>query len=58
MKPAPFAYHRPDTVAEACDTLAYYGEDGKILAALSSDIDKLSPDQHVHKSLEIVSAAK
>lgn len=32
MKPAPFAYHRPDTVAEACDTLAYYGEDGKILA--------------------------
>jgi aerobic carbon-monoxide dehydrogenase medium subunit len=32
MKPAPFAYHRPDTVAEACETLAYYGEDGKILA--------------------------
>lgn len=32
MKPAPFAYHRPDTVAEACETLAYHGEDGKILA--------------------------
>lgn len=32
MKPAPFAYHRPDTVAEACETLAYYGEHGKILA--------------------------
>jgi len=32
VKPAPFAYHRPDTVAEACETLAYHGEDGKILA--------------------------
>ncbi len=32
MKPAPFAYHRPDTVEEACETLAHYGEDGKILA--------------------------
>lgn len=32
MKPAPFAYHRPDTVDEACETLNYYGEDGKILA--------------------------
>lgn len=32
MKAAPFAYHRPDTVAEACETLAYYGDDGKILA--------------------------
>jgi carbon-monoxide dehydrogenase medium subunit len=32
MKPAPFAYHRPDTVEEACETLAYYGDDGKILA--------------------------
>jgi len=34
------------------------GKDGKILATLSSATDKLSPDQHVHKSLEIVSAAK
>lgn len=32
MKPAPFAYHRPDTVEEACEALGYYGEDGKILA--------------------------
>jgi len=32
MKPAPFAYHRPDTIDEATETLAYYGEDGKILA--------------------------
>lgn len=32
MKPAPFAYHRPDTVDEICETLDHYGEDGKILA--------------------------
>ena len=32
VKPAPFAYHRPDTVEEACEALGYYGEDGKILA--------------------------
>ena len=34
------------------------GKDGKILATLSSKDDKLSPDQHVDKSLEIVAAAK
>jgi peroxiredoxin len=34
------------------------GKDGKILATLSSATDGLSPDAHVHKSLEIVSAAK
>ena len=34
------------------------GKDGKILAALSSKADGLSPDQHVDKSLEIVVAAK
>ena len=32
MKAAPFAYHRPDTVEEITDALAYYGDDGKILA--------------------------
>ena len=32
------------------------GKDGKILATLSSKTDGLSPDQHVAKSLEIVSA--
>jgi len=32
------------------------GKDGKILAALSSKTDGLSPDQHVDKSLAIVSA--
>ena len=31
------------------------GKDGKILATLSSKTDGLSPDQHVDKSLEIVS---
>jgi len=34
------------------------GKDGKILATLSSKSDGLSPDQHVSKSLEIVTAAK
>jgi peroxiredoxin len=34
------------------------GKDGKILATLSSKTDGLSPDQHVEKSLEIVSAKK
>ena len=34
------------------------GKDGKILATLSSKDDKLSPDQHVDKSLAIVTAAK
>jgi aerobic carbon-monoxide dehydrogenase medium subunit len=32
VKPAPFAYHRPDDIAEICETLAYYGDDSKILA--------------------------
>jgi peroxiredoxin Q/BCP len=30
------------------------GKDHKIIATLSSADDKLSPDQHVHKALEIV----
>jgi peroxiredoxin len=34
------------------------GKDGKIIAALSSKTDGLSPDQHVTKSLAIVAAAK
>ncbi|CAN5231325.1 xanthine dehydrogenase family protein subunit M [soil metagenome] len=32
MKAAPFAYHRPDTIEEIAEALAYYGDDGKILA--------------------------
>ena len=34
------------------------GKDGKILATLSSKTDGLSPDQHVDKSLEIITASK
>jgi thioredoxin-dependent peroxiredoxin len=34
------------------------GKDGKVQAVMSSKADSLSPDAHVHKSLEIVSAAK
>jgi peroxiredoxin len=34
------------------------GKDGKILAALSSKTDGLSPDQHVEKSLAVVASAK
>lgn len=34
------------------------GKDGKILATLSSKADGLSPDQHVDKSLAIVTASK
>ena len=34
------------------------GKDGKIMAVMSSKDDKLTPDQHVDKSLAIVTAAK
>jgi thioredoxin-dependent peroxiredoxin len=34
------------------------GKDGKIMATLSSKDDKLSPDQHVDKSLAMVTASK
>ena len=34
------------------------GKDGKILATLSSKDDKLTPDQHVDKSLAIVASSK
>lgn len=34
------------------------GKDGKIIAVMSSTADKLTPDQHVDKSLAIVTAAK
>jgi aerobic carbon-monoxide dehydrogenase medium subunit len=32
MKPAPFSYHRPDTLAEAVSTLAAFGDEAKVLA--------------------------
>jgi peroxiredoxin Q/BCP len=34
------------------------GKDGKIMAVMSSKDDKLTPDQHVDKSLAIVTASK
>src|SRR5262245_34915590 len=32
MKPAPFEYHRPVSLAEAFDLLDRYGDDGRLLA--------------------------
>jgi aerobic carbon-monoxide dehydrogenase medium subunit len=32
MKPAPFSYHRPDTLATAVATLAAFGDEAKVLA--------------------------
>ena len=32
MKPAPFTYHAPETIDEACALLAEYGDDAKVLA--------------------------
>jgi thioredoxin-dependent peroxiredoxin len=34
------------------------GKDGKVVATLSSTTDKVTPDQHVHKALEIVQKLK
>ncbi|MGE2714527.1 FAD binding domain-containing protein [Mycolicibacterium litorale] len=42
MKAAPFAYHRPDTVAEAAQMLAEFGEDAKILAGGQSLVPMLA----------------
>lgn len=42
MKAAPFAYHRPDTVSEAVELLAEYGDDGKILAGGQSLVPMLA----------------
>ena len=42
MKAAQFAYHRPDTVAEAAVLLAEYGEDAKILAGGQSLVPMLA----------------
>jgi aerobic carbon-monoxide dehydrogenase medium subunit len=32
MKPAPFSYHRPETLAEVVGTLAAFGDEAKVLA--------------------------
>ncbi len=42
MKAAPFAYHRPATVAEAVAMLGEYGEDAKILAGGQSLVPMLA----------------
>lgn len=42
MKAAPFAYHRPDTVADAVSLLGEYGEDAKILAGGQSLVPMLA----------------
>lgn len=42
MKAAPFAYHRPATVAEAAQLLAEFGDDAKILAGGQSLVPMLA----------------
>lgn len=42
MKAAPFAYHRPDSVAEAVALLGEYGDDAKILAGGQSLVPMLA----------------
>ena len=42
MKPAPFAYHRPGTVAEAAELLATLGDEAKVLAGGQSLIPMLA----------------
>ncbi|HSK26326.1 MAG TPA: xanthine dehydrogenase family protein subunit M [Jiangellales bacterium] len=42
MKPSPFAYHRPETLAEALDVLAEAGEHGKVLAGGQSLLPMLA----------------
>jgi len=42
MKPAAFAYHRPDTVAEAAQMLGEFGDDAKILAGGQSLVPMLA----------------
>jgi aerobic carbon-monoxide dehydrogenase medium subunit len=42
MKPAPFEYHAPETVEEACALLAEYGDDAKVLAGGQSLVPMLA----------------
>lgn len=42
MKPAPFEYHRPTSLAEAYDLLDRYGDDGRILAGGQSLVPTLN----------------
>jgi aerobic carbon-monoxide dehydrogenase medium subunit len=42
MKAAPFAYHRPDSVKEATDLLAEFGDEAKVLAGGQSLVPMLA----------------
>jgi len=42
MKPAPFEYHRPTSLAETFDLLERYGDDGRILAGGQSLVPALN----------------
>ena len=42
MKPAPFEYHRPASLAETFDLLDRYGDDGRILAGGQSLVPTLN----------------
>jgi carbon-monoxide dehydrogenase medium subunit len=42
MKPAPFDYHRPDSVAEAAQMLTEFGDDAKLLGGGQSLVPMLS----------------
>ncbi|HKW94241.1 MAG TPA: FAD binding domain-containing protein, partial [Methylomirabilota bacterium] len=42
MKPAPFEYHRPASLAEAFDLLDRYGDEGRILAGGQSLVPALN----------------
>jgi carbon-monoxide dehydrogenase medium subunit len=42
MKPAPFEYHRPASLAEAFDLLDRYGDDGRVLAGGQSLVPALN----------------
>ena len=42
MKPAPFEYHRPASLAETFDLLDRYGDDGRILAGGQSLVPALN----------------
>jgi len=42
VKPAPFAYHAPTTVADACALLAEHGDDAKVLAGGQSLVPLLA----------------
>jgi carbon-monoxide dehydrogenase medium subunit len=42
MKPAPFEYHRPASLAETFDLLARYGDDGRVLAGGQSLVPALN----------------